>query len=328
MRVFPNHELRYYVFGLRAGVANLVANGWRLGLKKTVGKITQPINVPSRFPEYDRFASAIHDHLSRLSPERQVKILDVGSPKLLGLYLGHTTTADVTLTDISDLNVDEYRTMWRGLQPSARGRAGFSLQDARSLGLPAAEFDVVYSMSVVEHVEGEGGDSQAVSELIRVLKPSGLLVLSVPFGREYMEQQRIGFAGAARRTGDRHAYFFQRIYDPAAFRTRILAHANDLEQVTVTTVARRNGWLSRAFGSIGENLRGALGFMNPILSAALNTTRPGIDDGFEISYGPVHSARDVYGDLILVGRKRQHVTEHGPGGDRRDVVPHGHNRCR
>ena len=26
MRVFPNHELKYYVFGLRAGVANLVAN--------------------------------------------------------------------------------------------------------------------------------------------------------------------------------------------------------------------------------------------------------------------------------------------------------------
>ena len=227
----------------------------------------------------------------------------MGSPKLLGLYLGHTTTADVTLTDISALNVDEYRTMWRGLQPSARGRAGFSLQDARSLDLPAAEFDVVYSMSVVEHVEGEGGDSQAVSELVRVLKPGGLLVLSVPFGREYMEQQRMGFAAAARRTGDRHQYFFQRIYDSEAFRTRILEDANDLEQVTVTTVARRNRWACAPW-SIGENIRGALGFMNPILSAVLNTTRPGIDDGFEISYGPVHDARDVYGDLILVGRKR------------------------
>jgi ubiquinone/menaquinone biosynthesis C-methylase UbiE len=304
MRLFPNHELRYYVFGLRAGVANLVANGWHLGLKKTVGKITQPINAPSRFPEYDRFALAIHDHVSRLLPERPVKILDVGSPKLLGLYLGHTTTADITLTDISELNLDEYRTMWRALQPSAGGRVEFSLQDARSLRLPATEFDVVYSMSVIEHVEGEGGDSEAVREFVRVLRPGGLLVLSVPFGRSYTEQQRVGFAGAARRTGDHQRYFFQRIYDPAAFRTRILEHMGDLEEVSVTTVARRNRWLARAIGSLGENIRGALGFMNPILSAILNTTRPGIDDGFETSYGSVHSARDVYGDLILVGRRR------------------------
>ena len=185
----------------------------------------------------------------------------MGSPKLLGLYLGHTTTADVTLTDISALNVDEYRTMWRGLQPSARGRAGFSLQDARSLDLPAAEFDVVYSMSVVEHVEGEGGDSQAVSELVRVLKPGGLLVLSVPFGREVHGAAADGVAAAARRTGDRH-----RVFLPADLRLGGVPHAdaraaNDLEQVTVTTVARRNRWVSRTFGSIGENIRGALGFI-------------------------------------------------------------------
>lgn len=303
MRVFPHRELRYYAFGLRAGVANLAVNGLALGLKKTLGKITQPINAPSRFPEYNLFASAIHDHLSRRTAERPPKVLDVGSPKLLGLYLAHASGADVTLTDISELNVDEYRTMWRGLQGSARGRASFSLQDARSLTFPAAEFDVVYSMSVIEHVEGEAGDSRAVRELLRVLKPGGLLIVSVPFGRTFMEQKRIGFAGAARRTNDRDEYFFQRIYDSAAFHARILEYAHDLGEVSVTTVARRNQWLARGFGLLGENVRGALGFMNPILSLALNTTRTGIDDAFEVSYGPVHSARDVYGDLILVGRR-------------------------
>ena len=304
MRVFPHNELKYYFFGLGAGLRSVLANGLQLGLKKTVGKITQPINAPSRFPEYDHFATAISDYRAGLPADRRLTVLDVGSPKLLGLYLGHMARTDITLTDISELNVDEYRMMWRALQRTAQGTAEFSLQDARSLQFPAAAFDVVYSMSVIEHVEGKSGDSQAVRELLRVLKPGGLLMVSVPFGGTYVEQQRLGFAGAARRTGDREAYFFQRIYDSVQFRRRILDHVHDLEQVTVTTIARRNRWLARAVGRLGENTRGALGFMNPFLSVALNRTRPGIDDAFAVEYGALHSARDIYGDLILVGRKR------------------------
>ena len=304
MGVFPHNELRYYFFGLRAGLANLRAHGFRLGFKKTVGKITQPINAPSRFPEYCHFETAIQDYLSAAPAGRPLKLLDVGSPKLLGLYLGHTTRADVTLTDISELNVDEYRVMWSALRSNAKGTVTFALQDARSLALPSAEFDVVYSMSVIEHIDGDSGDAEAVREFLRVLRPGGLLVVSVPFGPAFIEQRRIGFAGAARRTGDREAYFFQRIYDPPAFRKRILDPSGDLDAVSVTTVARRHRWLARGVGLLGENARGALGFINPLLSAALNTTRTGIDDAFPVNYGPLHTARDVYGDLILAGRKR------------------------
>jgi SAM-dependent methyltransferase len=304
MRVFPNSELKYYAFGLHAGLRNLVVNGFQLGLKKTVGKITQPVNAPSRFPEYDHFATAIRTFRSAQPGGHRLKVLDVGSPKLLGLYLARTLDVHVVMTDISALNVDEYQTMWRALQGRARGTAEFSLRDARALEFAAGTFDVVYSMSVLEHIEGEMADAQAVRELLRVLKPGGLLVVSVPFGRTHAEQKRIGVAGAARRTGDRQAYFFQRIYDMQQFRRRILAEASALESVTVTTISRRNAWLARGIGHLGENARGALGFLNPLLSVALNRSRPGIDDTFEVRYGPLHSAGDIYGDLILIGRKR------------------------
>lgn len=304
VRLFPHHEFKYYIFGVHAGVSNLVCNGTRLGTRKTIGKITQPINAYSRFPEYYWFELAIRNHQRSLPAGQNVRILDVGSPKMMGLYLAFKTEAEMTLTDISELNVDEYRLMWRGLEGKAEGRVTFSLADARSLEFGDAEFDVVYSMSVVEHIEGEEGDSRAIRELLRVLKPGGLLVLSVPFGNKYVEQKRIGLSGAVRKTGDGEAYFFQRIYNQSAFQERILKHAAELEQVNLITVLRQNRWIPRSFGLLGENVRGALGFMNPLLSLAINRSRQGMNSGFAGDYGEFHTARDVYGDLIMTGRKK------------------------
>ena len=75
-----------------ASAANVAANKLRLGLKKTVGKITQPVNAPSRFAEYDAFETAIHRHLAAHTGSRP-RILDVGSPKLFGLHLACTRSA-------------------------------------------------------------------------------------------------------------------------------------------------------------------------------------------------------------------------------------------
>ena len=304
MKLLPHDELKYYWFALNAGVANLLTNGTHLGLRKTIGKITQPINSHSRFPEYYWFEEAIRKHLRQVPSQKNVRILDVGSPKMLGLYLACNTTAEVTLTDISELNVDEYQIMWKGLQKKAKGTLRFALQDARSLGYGDAEFDVVYSMSVIEHIEGEEADARAVRELVRVLKPGGLLALSVPFGPRYIEQQTIGVAGAARKMGDRQLYFFQRIYDSRLFQERILKHAAELTNVNLTTVQRSNQWLGRSFGALGENLRGVLGFVNPLLSVAINRSSNGLTELARANYGQVHSARDVYGDVILTGQKQ------------------------
>lgn len=302
MAFFGHNELKYYSFGLRAGVSNFLSNGLALGSKKTIGKISQPINSHSRFPEYHYFDAAIRNYM-KTSGKESVRILDVGSPKLFGFYLACTTRASVHLTDISELNVDEYRGMWQSLRGNAIGNVSFSLEDARQLSLPDASFDVVYSMSVLEHVEAGSDDSSAIGELMRVLKPGGLLILSVPFGTRYVEQQRVGFARAVQRTEDGKAYFFQRIYDWPAFQHRVVDQAGGLEEITFATIWRKRPWLSRTLNSLGENVRGALGIFNPLVSALVNESHEGVNRDFVADYANVQNESDVYGDLVMKGRK-------------------------
>jgi len=129
-------------------------------------------------------------------------------------------------------------------------------------------------------------------------------VLSVPFGSRFVEQVRLGFSGAVRGTGDRLPYFFQRIYDSEAFKRRVLDPATGLDQVTLTTVTRDKVWLSRGFGSLNENFRGLLGVLNPLLSMSINRCSKGMDSNFTCHYGEFHKSQDVYGDLVLSGRKK------------------------
>lgn len=304
MSLFPHREYRYYGFALKAGLANLVSNGFRLGLKRTIGKISQPINWYTRFPEYHYFDEAITNYLRQVKPGSQAKLLDIGSPKNLGLYLAFREDVASTLTDISELNIDEYRLIWRSMSSKAKGEARFELRDARDLGIPDCSFDVVYSMSVIEHIEGASGDSIAVREMLRVLKPGGLFVISVPFGPEYIEQEIVGLAGAVRPTNDRRSYFFQRIYDEKSFNTRILDAATGLENTSLKTVWRKHMLLHRTYASFGHEARGFVGFLNPMLSVIGNRSCAGMRSGFPTRYGSQHSLKDVYGDLIMSAVKK------------------------
>ena len=303
MTLTPHRELRYYLFALRTGLANLRTSRFRLGVRKTIGRIAQPIHGPTRFPEYYWFECAIQAHLATLSPGWRATVLDVGSPKMFGMYLALHAEAALTLTDINDADVDEYRMMWSSRAAEAKRPVVFARQEVRSLAYADDAFDIVYAMSVVEHVDGEDGDSRGVRELLRVLKPGGLLVLSVPYGASYAEQARIGFAHASHKTGDRAACFFQRIYDRQALEKRILGSLPELAHVEFTTVLRRNLGLGRTFGSLSETVRGMLGVLNPVVSMAINRSCAGLCEPRPAQYGPLHNAGDMYEDVILVGRK-------------------------
>jgi len=303
-------EIAFYRFGLAAGVASFLRNGFTPGFREAVSGILQPVNSYTRFPEYhfmERSVAALAQKRGR--DQGPLRILDIGSPKLFGFYLACRYDVDLLMTDISPLNIVPVRKIWARLRRRARGRARLEFRDARRLIDAAGTYDVVYAMSVLEHVEGDGGDSAAVGEMIRVLKPGGLLMFSVPFGRVFREQVLRGVIHSVERTQRRNVFFFQRIYDRAQVENRLFRPLRGrISSENIRTVDRRPSVLLRGYhylrGNLPEGIMTAIGFLNPVMSAALNRHRSGITTPEVNAYGVLHRFGDIYGDLIYTAQKK------------------------
>ena len=83
--------------------------------------------------------------------------------------------AQVTATDLSPAYVKQARR----LAPEAE----FQVEDAQRLSFPDASFDRVLLTEVIEHVQNP---SAAIREAHRVLRPEGVLAVSTPSRRSYM----------------------------------------------------------------------------------------------------------------------------------------------
>jgi SAM-dependent methyltransferase len=65
--------------------------------------------------------------------------------------------------------------------PYREDRLVFLKMDGRHLGFRSDTFDVAYSLSSIEHFGGLPGAQAAVDEMVRVLKPGGMLVLATEY---------------------------------------------------------------------------------------------------------------------------------------------------
>ena len=203
-------DLDLYRFGLWLGVRTL-PSAPILGLKT----LMLPV-------EYIRCAETRYV-LQHLDLRQGQRVLDVGSPKLLSLFLAVRMGTEVHATDLVDYFFQSYHALSHVALGPDRDRYHMGCEDARGLTYPSSHFDRVFSISAIEHIPGDG-DSRAADEIARVLAPGGTVCLTVPWSdRGYLEEfKRRGDPDAYWAPGDGDMVFFQRAYDRHTLEQRLV----------------------------------------------------------------------------------------------------------
>jgi SAM-dependent methyltransferase len=195
----------------------------RLGLRALFGKhddvsnaeVYRMLFTPVESTRYFEFGLA-WDFLSNTCARRY---LDVSSPRLFPLvFLAEQrgATAELINPNQEDLKITTGLVRACGLVP----RCTLWNCMIEEVPFPPSTFDVITSLSVVEHIRA---DTTAVQRMWDLLKPSGRLVLSVPCAAE-AEEQYIDADQFGLQEADEQGFFFlQYIYDEALLRERFYA---------------------------------------------------------------------------------------------------------
>jgi SAM-dependent methyltransferase len=149
------------------------------------------------------------------------RVLDLAGPKLLSCWLAEHTGAEIVATDLWQAEIDRWRKLTRGADRAGDRFRRLALECADATRLPYADasFDAAVSVSVIEHIPDQG-DTSAMRELARVLRPDATLVLTFPYGAA-PEDIRVEHDLYGQRYNGEPIFFYRR-YAPDTVAARLL----------------------------------------------------------------------------------------------------------
>jgi len=206
---------------VRLGLCHLARHGYR---REAVVRVVVPLD-PSRYLE-------LPWALEQLGAQPGERVLDLAGPKLLGVVLARRGVR-VTAVDQLEREIET----WRALAGDVPGLE-LLVADGRALPFGDGTFDHACSISVLEHIE-EPGDAGALSELARVVRPGGRVLVTLPHATQYREDWRDAPLYANVPGGGRS--FFQRWYDPPRV-DALIAAAPSLALVSREVVRMAPNW--------------------------------------------------------------------------------------
>lgn len=195
-------------FGRHLGL-RLLRSGTTLGVPYL---LVAPVSI-TRYFEFE----FVFAHI----PAPSFACLDVSSPRLFSLFMAAARPA----VSIQMINPDfEDADITRAIAD----RLGYSnvvvSSDAVSvLAGQSAKYDCIWSISVIEHVAGDEGDTEAMRLMYAALRPGGRLIVTVPVDRRFWHEYRDrDYYGSHEVPTPSGKYFFQRLYDEAHLRARLV----------------------------------------------------------------------------------------------------------
>ena len=109
----------------------------------------------------------------RLGVQAGERVLDVGAGAGRHAFEAMRLGASVVAVDLDDASLKDAK----ALMDELPGDGGVSLANALELPFPDESFDRIIAAEVMEHI---GDDRGALRELVRVLRPGGVLSVTVP----------------------------------------------------------------------------------------------------------------------------------------------------
>jgi SAM-dependent methyltransferase len=144
--------------------------------------------------------------VNRLGDVSGLEVLDIGGgTSAVSIYLARNNPgASFTVMDV-DQEVLDYAA--KCISTLGLNNIKTKLGDATGMEVEDASYDLVISISCLEHIP-EDGDSRAAAEISRILKPGGEVLITVPYAPSFREE--IGQFG------------FIRHYDAGSLRERLI----------------------------------------------------------------------------------------------------------
>ena len=215
------------------------AVGWKAtsrGAGFGPGLLLTPVNI-TRYWEFP----FVWRHL----PKPPGSCLDVGSPRLFALFVADRFPS----SPITIVNPD--RRDAKTTEDAARVLEALGIRvDVQPIEAldPVVRFHTIWSISVVEHIPNDG-DVRAMAVMYHALQPGGRLLVTVPVDQvAWLEHRPTDTYGLGLPPGP-EGYFFQRWYDEASLRDRLLepigAGSAVLEWFGERTPGRFAGYVER-----------------------------------------------------------------------------------
>jgi ubiquinone/menaquinone biosynthesis C-methylase UbiE len=218
------------------------------GMKKILFNIINPVDT-TRYTEFTYLLNFIKNN-----DLKQMTILDVSSPFMMAYILSSQNKIIKT-----DVNLDENKNI--------NGNAGlsFMLEDATQLSFKDNTFDLVYSISVIEHIYKNY--IHAIKEMIRVVKTDGYVYLTFPVSAEHVEEW-IDNNIYSHQYKENNKTFFQYRFNEEDI-DKILKHLSNVEIVDMSIYwERKNEQYDKTMASIKRELNNK--YLNTMKNSFIN----------------------------------------------------------